>query len=248
MLNGSKKYRGIKFLNVEQKFLNAKVLNKKKIQKSVSIYTPMSSNKSKEKSVKSSINDYPYGTEEEKSQRVRNISIKRSYKKINSCKRIYAFKDSNIFKNIKKKDFEEKKEGEASSYKISKSKPKRVCSLRNYVSCKNINVKSSLFNVNAKSSLFKKKNETTKNLNKNNNINNNFNKGKNKNENDKKRSKTKNKKINNKNINENDCVNIIKVKTEITDNKDNKDKKDKKDNKDKNKSDKKSIKKFFCCL
>ena len=243
MLDGSKKYRGIKFLNVDQKFLNVKVLNKKTLQKSVSINTPISSNKSKEKSGKSSANDYPYGTEEEKSPRLRNISIKRSYKKINSCKRLNTFKDQNLFKNIKKKNFEERKEGEASSLKINKSKPNRINSLRNFISCKNINVKSSLFNVNAKSSLFKKKNQTTKSINKDNNIN--INNSKNPNQNTKKRNKTKNKKVKNKNINENDSANIIKVKTENTDNKD---KKDKKDNKDKNENDKKSIKKFFCCL
>jgi len=102
MLNGSKKYRGIKFLKVEQKFLNVKVLNKNKAQKSLSINTPNSSNKSKEKSVKSSVNDYPYRTE-------RNNSIKGIAKKINSCKRINIFKDSNIFKNIKKRILKKKK-------------------------------------------------------------------------------------------------------------------------------------------
>ena len=242
MLDGSKKYRGIKFLNVDQKFLNVKVLNKKTLQKSVSINTPISSNKSKEKSGKSSANDYPYGTEEEKSPRLRNISIKRSYKKINSCKRLNTFKDPNIFKNIKKKNFEERKEGEASSLKINQSKPNRISSFKKYISCKNINVKSSLFNVNAKSSLFKKKNQTTKSINKDNNNNININNSKNPNQNTKKRNKTKNKKVKNKNINENDSANIIKVKTETTDNK------DKKDNKDKNENDKKCIKKFFCCL
>ena len=65
MLNSPKKYRGIKFLNVEQKFLNVKVLNKEKAKKSLSINTPILSNKMTEKSLKSSINDYPYKSEEE---------------------------------------------------------------------------------------------------------------------------------------------------------------------------------------
>ena len=241
MINDTKKYRGIKFLNVEQKFLNVKVLNKNKIQKSISINTPNSSNKSKDQSIKSSINDNPNRTEEEKSTRVKNFSSKGFYKKLNSCKRINVFNDPNIFKNIKKRNFEEKKEGSASSYKINKSIPKRINSLRNYTSCKNMNLKSSFFNMSVKNNLSKKKNQTSKNLTKNNNINNQFdNKNKNTNENGKKKNKKKNKKVNNKNTNENDCINIVKVKTEktgITDNE---------DNKDKNKS--KNIKRFFCCL
>ena len=59
MLNGSKKYRGIKFLNV-------KVLNKSIAKKSLSINNPILSNKGNEKSIKSSGLDYPFRTEEEK--------------------------------------------------------------------------------------------------------------------------------------------------------------------------------------
>lgn len=168
-------------------------------------------------------------------------SIKRNNKKVNSCKRITSFKDSNLFKNIKKKNFEEKKEGEVSSYKVNKSKPNRIYSLRNYASCKNMNLKSSLFNTNMKSSLFKKKNQTTKNLDKNHDVDNHFNNFKSICENGKKRNKSKNKKVINNNIKEKDCVSIIIIKNENTDNKDSK------DNKDNNKSNK-NIKKLFCCL
>ena len=215
MLNGSKKYRRIKFLNVDQKFLNPKVLNKKKALKSISINTVNSSNKSKEKLLKSSVVFFPFKIEEEKNSKVKNIDIKRSNKRVYSCRKIDTIKNSNIFKNIKKMNFEEKKDGEAFSNKLSKSRPKRVYSLRNYTSCKKVNLKSSLFNTNVKSSLFKRNNQTTKSLTKNNNnINNYFKNYKNANENEKKTNKVKNKKVVNKNINEKDCANIITIKFE----------------------------------
>lgn len=235
MLNSPKKYRGIKFLNVEQKFLNIKVLNKKKAKKSLSINTPIINNGTNEKSLKSSVNDYPYKTEEEKSPLIRNYSNKKSSKKLFSSKGINSiqFKDSNIYKIIKRKNIEEKKDRELSPYKNIRAKPRRVHSLKKNFSCKNMYLKSSLFNnnniiINSMSKKLSSKND--------------FNNYKNVNDKSKRKYKSKNKKPINNNINKNDCVNIIKVKSLSP-----KNNQYSKDNKDEKKISK-NIKNFFCCI
>ena len=238
MLNSPKKYRGIKFLNVDQKFLNIKVLNKKKAQKSLSINTPILNNGTNEKSLKSSANDYPYKTEEEKSPLVRNYSNKKSSKKLFSSKGINSInsiqiKDSNIYKIIKRKNIEDKKDRELSPYKNIRINPRRVNSLKKNFSCKNMYLKSSLFNSNNKII-----NSTSKKL----SSKNDFNNYKNINDKSKRKYKSKNKKSINNNITKNDCVNIIKLKSLSPINNE-----DTKDNKDENKMSK-NIKKFFCCI
>jgi hypothetical protein len=235
MLNSPKKYRGIKFLNVEQKFLNVKVLNKNKAKKSLSINTPILSNKMTEKSLKSSINDYPYKSEEEISPIFRNDSIKKRSKRRNTIE----IKDSNIYKIIKKKNIEEKNVRAISPYKIIKVNPRRIHSLKKITSCKNMYLRNSLFNNKNKIIVY--------NSSKKPNSNNDFNNFRSINEKSKKKNKSKSKKTinlnnNNNQINKKDSENIIQLKAvKITKNEDNK------DNKDENKINK-NIKKFFCCL
>ena len=245
MLNSPKKYRGIKFLNVDQQFLNVKVLNKKKAKKALSINTPNLNNRTNEKSLKSSVIDSPYKTEEEKSPILKNNSIKKyntkmlAYKRINSIK----IKDSNIYKLIKKKNIEEKKDRPLSPYKIIKSKPRRVDSLQNYISCKNMYIRSSLFN--NKNNVI----NSPKKVSKSNKYFNYYNYSK-INEKSKKKNKSKDKKtINNNNKsntnnnnNKKDCANIMQLKTGNLTNYE-----DIKDNKDEKKISK-NIKKYFCCI
>jgi len=237
MLNSPKKYRGIKFLNVEQKFLNAKILNKKKAKKSISINTPILTSGTNEKSLKSSVIDYPYKTEEEKSPLVRNYSIKKSNKKLLSSKGTNSIKnkDSNIYKIVRKKSIEIKNVRGISPCKNVRINPRRVQSFKKNTSFKNMNLKSSLF-IN--------KNKIINSTNQLPNTNKDFNNYKNINDKSKKKNKSKTKKSinNNININKNDCVNIIKYQsTNLTKNEDSK------NNKDENKMNK-NIKKYFCCL
>ena len=247
MLNSPKKYRGIKFLNVDQQFLNVKVLNKNKAKKALSINTPKLCNRTNEKSLKSSVIDSPYKTEEEKSPILRNNSIKKSNKKLLAYKRINSIKikDSNIYKLIKKKNIGENKDRPLSPYKIIKSKPRRVDSLSNYISCKNMYIRSSLFNNKNKDI------NSPKKMPKSNKDFNNIKYSK-INEKSKKKNKSKDRKTininnniksnSNSNNNKKDCVNIIQLKTGNLTNYE-----DIKDNKDEKKISK-NIKKHFCCI
>jgi hypothetical protein len=239
MLNSPKKYRGIKFLNVDQQFLNVKVLNKNKAKKSLSINSPILNNRINEKSLKSSV----HKTEDERSPIIRNNSIKKSNKKLFCCKRLNSIeiKDSNIYKLIKKKNIEEKKNRSLSPYKIIKSKPRRINSFKKIVSCKNMYLRSSLFN---------NQNKIINSTNKKPKSNNNFNIYNKINERSKKKNKSKDKKTinNNNNSNKKDCVNIIQLKAAyLSDDEDTKYNNDKDKDKDKNKISK-NIKKFFCCI
>ena len=199
-------------------------------QKSLSINTPNLISGKNEKSLKSTLIDYPYKTEEEKSPIVRNYSIKKSNKNLISCKRESSIKneESNIYKIIKKKSIEEKKYRVMSPCRINRNNPRRVYSLKKNSSCKNMYLKSSLFD---------SKNKIIYITNKKPSSNKDFNNYKN-NEKRKKKSKTKNKKT----INKTDSLNIKKIKT----NSKNEETKDN-TNKDKDKINK-NFKKFFCCI
>ena len=233
MLNSPKKYRGIQFLNVDQKFLNVKILNKKKARKCISINTPILINGTNEKSLKSSVIDYPYKTEEEKSPLVRNYSNKKSSKKLLSSKGTNSknIKDSNNFKLIRKKSNELQKVRGISPCKNIRTNLRRVKSFKKISFNKKMNLKSGLF-IN--------KNKIINSTNQKSSSNNDFNNYKNINEKSKNKNKSKNKKNINNNINKNDCVNI-KKSTNLTNNEDSK------DTNDENKISK-NIKKYFCCL
>ena len=235
MSNNIKKYKGIKFLKVDQQlFQNVKEFKKERILKSHSIKNPSPFKREIQKkiSLKSFIFENSLKKEEEKNHEDKNINNLRGKIKLNSHKlSLFNFQDTDIYKKIKKKENENK-------ISISKfnSNPKRKF-LRNCSSCKDVSCfKNNLLN-NKKKIINNNKSSIKKNIVNNKINNNNFNSSNNINNKSKIKNNINNL-VNEMHINNKD-INIINVKTQNTNDNENKEKNKKKEN---------VFKKFFCCL
>jgi len=237
LLDKTKKYKGIKFLKVEQQlFQNAKKYNRKTSYNSIPINNQSSFNESNvKKTLKNSSNDIPmrYNGEKKHTPKKGKLNINKSFKKLNSCNKMDVKKFNEIIAltKIAKKKEEEKKDKDILFTRFSKA------NLRPLLHKKSISYKKILINKNLMTSSI---NPNNNNINMDNNLYNNItiNMKNDTNVNKYKISFNENNEKENEN-NDNYCkkINLNKVSTEnIVESKEKKIEK------------KKNWRKVFCCL
>ena len=140
ILDKPKKYKGIKFLKVDQQsFNNAKKFNRKSSYNSNSINNKSSSNDNNGKLfLKSSLNCNHLITDGEKTPSINKNNIKKNLKRLNSCKKkdFKKFNEIAISKFIKKKE-EEKNDKEMLLNKFGKANLKPLI-YKKSVSCRKL--------------------------------------------------------------------------------------------------------------
>ena len=237
-----KKYKGIKFLKVDQPvFNNAKKYNRKSSYNSISINNKLSStdNKKRKKSCKSPIVDGLIKSEEEKTPVNKKEIPNKNYQKLNSISKVYPKKIEELvlLKKPGKKKEEEKKDGKMLLTRFGKANIKPLKLLKT-ISAKNVfSNKSIIINniVDNNDESNENKFKSAKIVNNNNKINYNAN-------------------ISENDNNTNYCKNsknifVDKVKKENKEEKQKNQEKQKKQEKStKNNNNSQNLKKFLCCL
>ena len=238
LLDKTKKYKGIKFLKVEQQlFHNAKKYNRKTSYNSIPINNQSSFNESNlKKALKNSSNDIPlrYDGEKTPTPKKGKLKINKNFKKLNSFNKMDVKKYNEIIAltKITKKKEEEKKDKDMLLTRFSKANLRPLLHKKS-ISCKKILINKNLMtssinpnnnnNINMDNNLY---NNVTINMKNDNNVNKykiNFNEN--------------NEKENENNDNYCKKINLNKVSTEnIVESKEKKIEK------------KKNWRKVFCCL